>query len=847
VAHHRHLARFALAASSLALAACHDPPSDAECDADPLIEGCAPPEPAFPPLSAAVEIIRDGSGVPHVFATTDADAYYASGYMQAFDRLFQMDLTRRQALGRRAEVLGADFIDDDRLVRIVDLPRWGRTNAIALLRDDPVGYELVQAWTAGVNRRIREVVSGAAPLPPEFTSLGYMPEEWTVADGFTVGRLLLFGNANQLQFDILTSILDHYLTDLPPRLLPAMPMRDAFVVPPDERPTTLSLPLTPPFTGPMAHADRPLPPDARERLTRFVRSLEIFRTRGSNNWAIDGAHTATGRPLIAGDPHQGLTSPGIFWLHHMRSDEELDVVGWSFVGTPAVQLGHNRSIAWTATTSYPDMMDLWEVAPHHDGVMIAGHAVEVVRRLETIEVAGGVPVPLVLEDVPGYGVLLPIDFVPLPIGRVDRRLLFNWTGFRPTHEGTGFHQVDVSTSIDDFDAAIDLMETGAFNFIAADATGITYRSSPLVPIRPAGILPYVLLDGDDPDTFWTGGYLDAARLPHSRATARGWIASANNDPFGFLADGSIESDPWYFGVYFDPGTRASRIESEIARLVAAGPVTVADMQALQADTYSIFAEDFVPELVATWATVPTDPMLVPFRGRPELDDLVTRLSTWNRRMDRLLAEPVVFNAFTFFLARRVLADDFSIAFEPILGESPAYVMKFLSNVLRGRAPGSASFFAGEARQVSIARALEETATYLMTQFGSTTTGYTWGMIHGTRFPSIHGTRLDGNWVATDGGEGTVDVSSTGFFDSSGDPNVRLESGGGAVYRMVAGFRADDRPEAFFNMARGVSGEPTTSHWDDLHLDWIETTYRPLLFDRTEVEAGPTENMTLMPE
>jgi penicillin amidase len=846
---------WAPALAVLALAAC-DPsrePPGALCDRDPLIPGCTPPEPPFPGLLAPVEILRDDSGIPHVFAQNDADAYYASGYVQAFDRLFQMDLVRRRALGRRAEVLGAEAIGEDRMIRVLDIPRWGRTNAAATLREDPARYQLAQAWVAGVNRRIREVRSGAAPMPREFEALGYQPEEWQVADAFAVGKLLLFGNANQLSYDILSSIIHEYLPDLDARIGLMLPVRDSFILPEDERPRRSNNSARPQLPPTLPRALRPLPDDAEQRIRRFFAVFSGLRPGASNSWAVDGRHTANGRPWIAGDPHQPFQSPSLFWIHHLNSADaggSLDVIGWSFVGAPGVHLGHNRHVVWTATTNYPDTMDLWDVLPGpNGGVMIAGTEVPIQIRHETIAVAGRSPVELDVEDVPGYGVLLPDDIVPLPIGRPGRRLLFAWTGFQPTHEFLSFDAIGRAQTLDEFDAAVDRNEIGNFNFLAASANGITYRSTPAVPDRgaPRGIRPFLVLDGDDPRTFWTLGRLDLARLPHSRGGSHGWLVTANNDPFGFTADGRIEGDPWYFGAYFDPGFRSARIEAEIARLVDRGGVTIEDMQALQDDTYSILADDVVPILVETWASRTRDRVLEPWRHRDDLDALVTRLASWDRRMERVSSEAVIFNAYVFFLAQRVLQDDLSIVFEPILDASPAYMFKFLSNALRGRAPQSDAIFAGEPRSVSIVRALEETETYLIERFGSASTGYRWGDVHGSAFRSIWGPRLDGGRVPTDGAEGTVNVSGSSFFDAEGRPRPSLDALSGPLFRMVAGFAEDGTPEAWANMPRGVSGDPESEHWDDLHEDWVENRYRRLRFRRSDVETAPHERMILSPE
>ncbi len=827
------------------------PPTD--CAADPLAPACAQPEPPFPGLSAPLRIVRDQNGAPHVFGATDADVSYGSGYMQTYDRAFEMELTRRRALGTRAEVLGARYTDDDELVRVIGIGHWGRVNAATILREDPEAYALLVAWCAGVNARLAELRSGEAPMPAEMTELGITPADWTPGDAMAVGKLLLFGNANQLEYDILSTIIRDYLGTLSERLPLIRPVRDAFTMPPDERPTPSArdAEIARPRGLPAA-----MPADARARFARFTARMDAFRSGGSNNWAVEGRHTDTGRPYIAGDPHQPLQSPSLFWLHGMHASAgQLDVVGFSFVGSPGVQLGHNRHLAWTATTTYPDMMDLYDVRVTTDAmgevvsVNVAGveHAARV--RHEEVIVREGRARDVEIVEVPGVGVLLPTGIAPIPLGRSGRRLLFRWTGFRPTHEALGFGAIDTARTLEDFEAAVDRMELGCFNFVGATADGIAYRSGPLVPRRgDAGAQPYTLLDGDDPALQWTGEYLSAAQQPHSRGGARGFIATANNDPFGFTSDASVLGDPWYYGVYFDPGTRGARIESELERLIAdPAPITREAMMALQHDTRSLFADDLVPVLLETWdATSPTDATHGALRSRADLEVLVEALRGWDRSMVRDASEPVIFQGFAFLLTAAVLADDLGLVFDPVLQSSSPYILKWASLVVRRAFPAADSFMQ-EGRDALVFAALEQTATWLTARFGaSDPASYAWRDLHGTLFRGIHGARLDAGWFPTDGADGTVNVSDTSFFDGSRNVRERLESTGGSIYRFVAGFDADGTPRASFQMARGVSGDPESEHWDDLHDDWIEGRYRTLLFHEAEIMMGPTEELTLMP-
>jgi penicillin amidase len=138
--------------------------------------------------------------------------------------------------------------------------------------------------------------------------------------------------------------------------------------------------------------------------------------------------------------------------------------------------------------------------------------------------------------------------------------------------------------------------------------------------------------------------------------------TANNDPFGFTADGLLDGDPYYYGVYFDPGTRASRIESELTKMINAGPVTLEQMQTLQDDTYTLMADDLIPLLESAYASVHTDDELAAYRDRDDFDSLVALMTNWDRHMERESSAAVVFNAFCFFATREALGDDFGILF-----------------------------------------------------------------------------------------------------------------------------------------------------------------------------------------
>lgn len=799
--------------------------------------------------SADVALKRDGLGVVHVYGQNDADVFYGAGYAQARDRLFQMDMMRRQALGRRAEVLGPDRRFDDELVRIVGIPEWGRQAAEALERDRPEAYRLLEAWTAGVNARIDEVRDGTAPLPYGFgpAELDYLPEPWSNDDGFIVGKLILFGNANQIEFEILATILHRYFGETTDPIPLVAPLAESFILPESELPASGSQPLSGTVTfGP----SRPLPDDAADRLRHFARRMAPFRPAASNNWAIDGAHTDSGRPLVAGDPHQALRTPNVFWAHHLNSADaggSLDVIGFGFVGTPVVQLGHNRHVAWTATTSYPDVMDLLDVAYDEETVSIGGEPIAIERTTETIAIAGSEPTELMIERVPGHGVLLPSGLSPLPLVDAGRRMLLRWPGLAATSEGEAFLALDQAGDLDAWRSAIDQMEIGNFNFIGATADGIAFHSRPLTPVRAAisdAAPPYRVLDGDDPGNAWVGE-LTADQLPDSTGAGRGWLASANNDPFGFTADGKIEGDAHYFGVFYDPGTRAARIDSELSRLVATGDVTSDDLEALQADTHSVFADELIPLLEEVFATVDADPDLAPYRDRPELVELHALLTAWDRKMERESPAALAFDAFMWFAAAGALRDDMTLAFDTVAEASGVYVLKWSIMTLTRRFEAAEGLMQ-EGRSVILMEALSKAAEWLTTTYGSVAaTDYQWADLHHTRFVGLWGDALDRPPIPSDGGDGTVHVAN-GAFLRDGEPVDRIESTGGAAYRMVMGFDDDGTPHATVSFPPGNDGEPGSPFFDNNLEDWLEDRFQPLPYRTDDVVAATVEETVLLP-
>jgi len=808
----------------------------------------------LPHPNAGVEISIDDMGVAHIYAESDEDAFFGAGYSMATDRIFQMELFRRRAHGTRAELLGSDFVPDDIGARTFNFVKLGKADENRVRAENPEHAKLIDAWTAGINRRIGELTNGTVPRPYGLreSEFNFIPEPWETFEGYAIGKLLGFGMSNNLDADILATALTRLAPEALTHFSPLMPAHDIFPgVDPANPPS--------PKPNPPAGSNLPVIPLADATLMPH-HYKPVMNATGSNNWAVAGKYTANGKPFVCGDPHQSLTSPSRFYALHMNSADKggsLDVAGFSFIGTPTVQLGHNASIGWTATTNFADVMDLWDVKPDADfnTVSLGGKTINIEKRDEVIRVraADGTVDELTVEiaDVPGYGVILPDEMLPVPRAVLaDGRLLFNWTGFEATKESVAYLELDRAKNIDEVHAAIDQLDVGAINLVAADATEISYYVHARVPDRgnpAARPMPWhAITDPENPASYWTNGDLTVDKLPRRRNPAEGYLLSANTDPWGFTQDGTVENDPWYYGAFYARGFRAQRIHDSLENLIAAGkPIDRQAMETMQRDIKSQLADIVIPQLKQAVDSIEIDPALAMYKGRSDLVALAAKLTSWNREMQRDASEPVIFNAVCAFAAKRAFQPAVTDAlFGAIQDESPEYFLGHLSNLLSGRI-NDVTYFAPQGTPLLLVGALDDASAWLKEQFGSPDAAFKLRDVHGASFQAEYA----GSWTVTpisvSGGADTINVSPAAFFDGN-KARSSFESTEMSLYRMVTGFADDGTPEATLNFARGNSAEPDSAHFDDQDQPWADVVYQKLAFRRSEVEARESSRFAIPP-
>jgi penicillin G amidase len=553
-------------------------------DSLPQLDGAV----AIPGLSAPVTIQRDNHGVPHIRAASLDDLVLAQGFVTAQDRLWQMDALRRHAAGTLAEILGPSLIAHDRLQRTLQI-RAAADRAIATLPPDQL--HLLERYAAGVNASI---AMQSAHLPLEFRLLRYQPEPWTPRDTLLI-HLAMFQDLttsfpSELNREALTARLpQHLVADLYPVITwrdhpPTQPIIDLTApqqnipdVPLDESQTKLN--------KPSLHTASPSDLITLQQTLRNPVCENCFA--GSNNWVVSGAHTATGKPLLANDMHLAHNIPGIWYQADLEAPN-LHVTGVSLPGAPFIIVGHNDHVAWGFTNLGAQVQDVYiehlrGTGPNAEFESNDGTWHPILRQQETIHVKGNKDVVLEIPATKHGTAITPIISGILPTER--RALSLRWIIYDPSNITPSFLDIDTATDGASLVSAFSSFGGPAQNVVYADDQGhIGYHAVGHIPLRgsenvPSPISP-VPVDALDTTQDWAG-LIPYDKLPQAIDPPNGILATANN---------RVTPDDYPYPINIDWGSpyRNQRIWKVLTdkSISTHNKLTPADMLALQTDVYS---------------------------------------------------------------------------------------------------------------------------------------------------------------------------------------------------------------------------------------------------------------------
>lgn len=564
-------------------------------------------------LDGAVEVIRDEYGVPHLYADSSDDLFFAQGFVQAQDRFFEMDFRRHVTAGRLSELFGESTLQTDIFVRTLG---WRRVAEQEVALVDAETRRYLQAFSDGVNAYLEDRSPSQLSLEYavlELRGLDYAPEPWTPADSLAWLKAMAWDLRGNMEEEIDRVLASESLTPAQiTELYPSYPyrrhpptVRSGAVVDgvfePDATRNSSRRPTRPPLSPQVLDAFR----DIDRGVENLPTLLGTGHGIGSNAWVVSGERTNTGRPLLANDPHLGPSVPGVWYQMGLHCRDvgpscPFDVSGYTFAGLPGVVIGHNDRIAWGFTNLGADVVDLYLEDVDDASYRYGRRRLPLETREETFEVAGGPDATTTVRATRHGPLLSDVDdqlasvgaLAPDPTGRrVDREqeyaVAIRWTALTPGKTADAIFGLDRAGSWEEFRTAARDFEVPAQNLVYADVQGhIGYQAPGRIPIRRTGDGNWPV-PGWDPAYEWADNDVPFDALPRAIDPDRGYLVTANQaviDP----------SYPYYLGDSWSYGYRSTRIGGLIR---ADRSLTVDDMARLQMDSRNGNAAALVPYLV----------------------------------------------------------------------------------------------------------------------------------------------------------------------------------------------------------------------------------------------------------
>jgi penicillin amidase len=797
---------------------------------------------SLPELKAEVQVTRDVRGVPHIRAQSTDDLYFAQGYVMAQDRLWQMDILRRAAAGELSEILGPSTIEIDRRFRMLGLRQAAERDA------GQAGVEFrgpAEAFARGVNRFIED---HSGSLPIEFRLLRYQPKPWRVADTLLIVGYMYESLTSTWRWDLNraavskrlgtqraadfyddTSPYDHPIVGVAGQPGTAQASADAgpverrvFAAKDTRQQVEYEQTASEAFSSivPPSSILRPGDPsgvtgDAQNILFAFDENIRA--ALGSNNWVVDGTHTASGKPLLENDTHLMLGVPDIWYLVQLNG-AGMNAEGFALPGAPGIIIGHNDRIAWGFTNDYADVQDLYAETfnpADPQQYQVNGQWVATQVRHEVIHVKGQADRTMDVV-VTRHGAVVEQD------GNTGYAL--KWTATQPGGLSHAYFGLAAAHNWQEFRERMRDAAGPAQNAVYADVDGhIGFIVAAHIPMRrcanwpPAGSnLPLttpcgsVPMPGNTDDYEWTG-YIPFDDLPQVLDPPGGIIATANARVVG-------AGYPHFITSNWGPPWRTDRIYKLLAAPTKFRPEDFAE---IERDVYSEI------DVIVAQALVKAGENAKPHDSRTS--DLIGRLATWSGRMDADSVEATFVEQAVSDIERNILhpyLDDNVHVSNPRLDV-------FLERALRERPamwlpPGFHNY--DELLMASADLAVSE----LTASIGNDTSKWKWGQRNSLLIAHPFG---QSGLLAR--------IFSIGPMPQSGAHDVIKAAGHsfGPAMRMVADLSNWDA--SFMEITTGESGELGSQHYRDQFPAWFSG--QPLPAPYSEEAVRPTIIHTLLLE
>jgi penicillin amidase len=735
-----------------------------------------------------IDILFDERMIPHIFAQNDHDVYYAQGYVTAMHRLWQMDFQTRFAAGRIAEVVGKKAIEVDRYQRRMGMV-YGAENSLKGMMEDPKSKEMILAYTQGINDYIHSLSD--ANLPVEYKLLDFKPEDWTPLKCALLLKQMSAVLAMGSDEFYMTNILKKFGPEVTKDLFPDYPFIESPIIPVGTKWDFTPLPIP------------PTPSSFTEMQTSTIETKQKVEGIGSNNWAVSGAKTASGYPILANDPHLDLTLPSI-WYQIQLHAPGLNAYGVSLPGAPGVTIGFNQNIAWGVTNVAADVLDFYQIKfkdNSHKEYWYNNSWKGTTTRMEKIKIRGAADEvdtvfythhgPVVYFQRPKYGKANNV-----PLGSALR-----WIAHEKSNELMTFYKLNRGKNYDDYRKALTYYTAPAQNFVFASVDND-------IAITPNGKFPLkwkdqgkFVLDGADPANDWQG-WIPTDQNPTVKNPPRNFVSSANQSS-------TDQTYPYYINWEFSPSERAQRINE---RLTVMTKATVDSIRNLQMDTYSMSAQHLLPYIL---------PLIDSGQLNATQKEALNITKKWNKRFESDAIAGSIYNLWLKRLQYEIWDDEFTVADIPM-----RYPSRDRSIQLIQKDPNSKWFDNVKTQQKEtladlVNKSFKFTCDSLERKFGLIGKNWAWANVKNSNVP--HLARIPGfgsKKLLIGGANSTVNS---------------LSESNGPSWRMV--IELGKTPKGHGVYPGGQSGNPGSPFYDNMIDTWAKGELNDLFFMQSAADKS----------
>jgi len=774
----------------------------------------------IPSLKSEVKIYFDSLAVPYIIAENDEDVAFTLGYLHASERMFSMDIMRRAGEGRLSEIFGVETVPFDRMFRTVGL---SRTAKMIKEKMNPEGLILLEAYSRGVNFYLKEKKN---KYPVEFDVLGYQPEEWKPEHSIIVIRMMAWelniGWWTDLAF---TELVQKLGEEKVKEILPGYPENAPTIIPPNIKKFS-------------------------QINSNFIETDKAFRNfigmtgthLGSNNWVVSSQLSASGKPIIANDPHLAYRAPGIWYAAVIKSPL-WNASGVTLPGVPGVVIGKNNDISWTLTNIMTDETDFYfeTLDSSRTKYLLDGSWKDLNIIGDTIKVrdVGSVAIEIkYTQRGPIISQIHPYTFIFNNDQSTYPTISMRWLGSEFSDEMDAFLKINKAKNWSEFKSAVEEFNTPGQNFVYADKEGnIGYVFGGALPIRPTNTTTFVY-DGSSSNNDWKG-YVPRNELPYLFNPSQEYIATANNKV--------INDFKYHITNLWEPSSRIERI-TEL--LKSRNHHSVEDYMDYQVDILSPYAKSIVPYVLSAFQNVDVKD--------ENLIKSLQLLEEWNFEMDKYQQTPTIFLTFFDKLMKNIYLDE--------MGEDLFNQYVFLANVpyrniLELLQTPSSDWYNNvktserKTRDDVIRQSLADALDELERTNSKDIKDWQWGKLHTVTFKHAFG-----------GASGLLDrVINIGPFEISGDgttifnteyafsesiekyPLFRhdlFDCELGPSMRFIYDFATPD--EFYLILTTGQSGNIFSDHYNDQTELFLDGKYMQIRTDEVSIKNSANKLLILKP-